>query len=102
MQMAHKSKAFIRLTSVRAYDFHSVAEDPWKLLTAESEKEKVFQKTCSENASRKKLKHLEQVKLLDGLLQQVASPQVPLYTTFISQTSLRFQKPESYGQSYHT
>lgn len=51
MQMAHKRKAVIRLTSVRAYDFHAVAEDPWKLLSAESEQEKAFQKMHIEKKS---------------------------------------------------
>lgn len=68
MQMAHKRKAVIRLTSVRAYDFHAVAEDPWKLLSAESEQEKAFQKMHIEKKSWKKLKRLEQVKLLSHLL----------------------------------
>lgn len=48
MQMAHKRKA-IRQTSGPAYDFHAVAEGPWKLLSAESEKEKAFQELCIEN-----------------------------------------------------
>lgn len=57
----------MRLANARAYNFHTTAEDPQKLLSAESGKEKTFWKVHIENEF-KKLKSSEQVKLLRSLL----------------------------------